>query len=80
MFFLREAFSASFDLARAKATGTDRNCLVLSVDNGADLSDIRLPGSAGFAVGVGNIVSECNAFAAIHTFCHICTPPFLKFI
>jgi hypothetical protein len=52
---------------------------VFTVNNSTDLSDISLPSSAGFAIGVRNIVTECYTLAAAHAFCHIYTPPFLKF-
>jgi hypothetical protein len=52
---------------------------VFTVNNSTDLSDISLPSSAGFAIGVRNIVTECYTLAAAHAFCHIYTPPSLKF-
>ena len=67
--------SASFNLTRTKATGANSNGLVFTVDDSADLSDISLPSSAGFAVRVGNVVTECNTLVAVHAFCHIYTPP-----
>ena len=33
-------------------------------------SDVRLPCSVGLSVRVGNIVTECNAFAADFALCH----------
>ncbi len=63
--------SGSLYLARTQTTRADRDGFMGSVHNGADLSDVGLPGSAGFAVGVGNIISERNALSAVHTFCHI---------
>ena len=62
---------SSFDLAGAETTRANRYGLVCSVNNGANLSDVCLPGSACFTVGVRNIVSESNTFTAAHTFCHI---------
>lgn len=63
--------SGSFYLACTQTTRADCDGFMGSVDNGADLSDVGLPGSAGLAVGVGNIVAERNALSAVHTFCHI---------
>ena len=63
--------SVSFDLAFTKAAGADGNGLVCSVNDNADFTDVRLPRSACFAVGMGNIVSESDALAAVHTFCHL---------
>lgn len=46
-----------------------------SVYYGADLSDIGLPRSACFAVGVGDVIAERDALSAVHTFCHLPAPP-----
>ena len=61
----------SGNLAASQATGANSNLLVGTVYNSIDLSDVCLPGSACFTVGVRNIVSESNTFTAAHTFCHI---------
>ena len=63
--------SGSFNLACAQTTWTNRNGFMGSVYDGTDLSDIGLPGSACFAVGMGNIISKRNTLSAVHTFCHI---------
>jgi hypothetical protein len=52
---------------------------MFTVNNSTDLSDISLPSSAGFAIGVGNVVTESYTLFAVHAFCHIYTPPFFKF-
>ena len=62
--------SASFYLALTKATGAYSNGLVRAVFNNAYLSYVRFPCSACFAVGMGNVMTERNALAAVHTFCH----------
>jgi hypothetical protein len=72
--------SASFDLTRTKATGANSNGFMFTVNNRMNLSDICFPSSAGLAIGMGNVVTECNTFTTIHAFCHIYTPPSLKII
>ena len=46
------------------------NGLVSTVYNCLDLSYVGLPGSAGFAVGMGNVKTKNNALAADITLCH----------
>ena len=46
------------------------NGLVRAVDNSLDLSYVRLPGSVGLAVRVGNVETEDNALSADITLCH----------
>ena len=55
---------------RAQTAGADIDRLVLTVDNDLNGSDVRLPSSVGLSVGVGNVVTEHNAFAANITLCH----------
>lgn len=60
----------SGDFVGTETTGTNRNGLRRTVYHGLDSSDIGLPGSVGFSVGVGHIVTEHNAFTANTAFCH----------
>lgn len=48
-----------------------------SVDHHLDPSNIGLPGSVGFPIGMGDILTEYNTLSANITFCHWFTPPFL---
>ena len=41
-----------------------------SVDNGFDLSDVRLPGSVSLMMRVRVVQSESNSLSANITFCH----------
>ena len=42
-----------------------------TVNYSLDLSDIRFPGSAGLAVGVGYVMSEDDALSAYFTLCQL---------
>jgi len=55
---------------RAQATRTNIDCFAAFQ---FDLANIGLPGSVGFTVRVGNILTKHNAFAADTTFCHFDT-------
>ena len=46
-----------------------------SVNNGSDLTNIGLPHSVGFAVGVRDVLTEDDALSADITLCHYRTPP-----
>ena len=63
----------TLDLSGAKATGADIYCLVGSVNNGLNLTNVRLPSSVGLTVRVRNVVSECNALAANTALSHFDT-------
>lgn len=60
------------NFARTQAACADV-CRLMSTVIGydSDLSDIRLPGSVRLAVRVGDIETECHAFSADITLCHI---------
>ena len=64
---------SALNFARTKATGAYANGSVSSVNNSLNLADVGLPGSVGLAVGVGYVVSECNALAANATLSHFDT-------
>ena len=68
--------SGSLYLARTQTTRADRDGFMGSVHNGADLSDVGLPGPAGLSVRVGNVVAERDALAANRALCHVYAPPF----
>ena len=67
---------STLNLSRTKATGANANGLVGSVDNSLNLTDIRLPGSVGLAVGMGNIVTKGNTLAANTALSHFDTSKF----
>ena len=66
----------TLNLSRTKATGANTNGLIGSVDNSLNLADIRLPGSVGLAVGMGNVVTKGNALAANTALSHFDTSKF----
>lgn len=43
-----------------------------------NLSDVRFPCSVCLAVGMGNVVTECNALSADAALCHIIIPPSME--
>lgn len=57
--------------ARTQAAGTYIYGLVGSADNGLYLTDIRLPSSVGFTVGVRYVMSEDYSLSAYTTLCHL---------
>ena len=63
------------NLVGAKAAGTNIYRFRRSVNNSFHPSDIGLPHSVGFTVGMGYIPAECHAFSAYTAFCHISAPP-----
>ena len=67
---LRASNLTGTQAARAYANG----CMS-TVNNSFYLSDVRLPRSVCLTVGVGHIVTECNALTADAALCHIITPP-----
>ena len=60
-------------LSRTKATRANCNSLVRTVNNRLYLADVRLPGSVGLAVRVGNVVTKGNALAADTALSHFNT-------
>ena len=69
--------SGTLDLSRAKATGADIYSLVCSVNNGLNLTNVRLPSSVGLTVRVRNVVSKSNALAANTALSHFYTSKIL---
>jgi len=68
------------NLCASNLTGTQAarayaNGCMSTVNNSFYLSDVRLPRSVCLTVGVGHIVTECNALTADAALCHINTPP-----
>ena len=61
---------SAFNLTGTETTGTYVNRFRSSVYNSLYFSDVRLPGSVGLAVGVGNVVTERYAFSADITLSH----------
>ena len=60
-----------YDLAASKTAGADLEGGVGLAHHGSDLVQIRLPGSAGFVVGVTDIVPRNRLFTADITLtCH----------
>ena len=70
---MSEKNSRSFNLAGAEATRAYVDGLVGSFNNRLYATDVRLPGTVGFAVGVRNVVSEDDSFSAQAAFCHFDT-------
>jgi len=64
---------SALDLSGTKATGANGNGTVGSVNYCLDLADVRLPGSVGLTVRVGNVMSEGNALTANATLSHFDT-------
>ena len=64
---------SAFDLSGTKAARANVNGTVSTVNNCFYLTNIRLPGSVGLTVRVGNVVSEGNALTANATFSHFDT-------
>ena len=64
----------SLNLTGAKAACADVNGGVGSVNNCFNLSYVRLPHSACFSVGVGNIVTKSNSFLTEFALCHLKLP------
>ena len=58
---------SSGNLIGTQAAGAYTYSGMSTVNYSLDLSDIRFPGSAGFAVGVGYVVSEDDALSAYFT-------------
>jgi hypothetical protein len=57
-------------LHRAKATGANRDGLVIATDGNLHLANVGLPTSLRFTVGVGNVLTEHNALTADTALCH----------
>ena len=64
---------SALDLSGTKATGANGNGNVGSVNYCLNLADVRLPGSVGLTVRVGNVMSEGNALTANATLSHFDT-------
>ena len=71
---LRGVRSGALDFPGTKAARADVDRLGASIDDRFDAADVGLPGSVGFAVGMGNVVSEHDALAADTAFCHTRPP------
>ena len=54
----------TLDLSGTKATRADRNGGMSTVNNCLNLTDVRLPGSVGLTVRVGNVMTEGHALTA----------------
>ena len=54
----------ALNLSGAKATRANVNSSVCSVNYSLNSTDVRLPGSVGLTVRVGNVMSEGNALTA----------------
>ena len=63
-FFFTVKLDSSGDLAASKATRANINVFYSAVEISLNSSDVRLPASVGFSVGVGNITTEGNALSA----------------
>ena len=61
----------TLDLAGTQAAGADGNGRMFAVNDSLDFSDVRLPGSVGFAVGMGVVVPEGHTLAADAALCHV---------
>ena len=70
LIFSCQRSDSSLDLLGTHATGTYINSLMGAVYNSLDLSDVRLPGSAGLSVRVGHIVTENKSLLAVIALCH----------
>ena len=58
-------------LGATQATSAEMHGLAGSVDHDLDPSDVGLPGSVGFPIGVGHVLTEHNALSANTALCHI---------
>ena len=58
------------NLARTQTSGANMHRGVSSVNNGSYLTNIGLPHSVGFTMGVRDVLSENNALSADITLCH----------
>ena len=63
----------ALNLAGTKATRANADGLMSTVNDSLYLSDVRLPGSVGLAVGVRHVVSEGNALTADTALSHFDT-------
>jgi hypothetical protein len=66
----------AFNLAGTQTAGANMNSFVCSLNNSTHFSNVGLPHSVCFTVGMGNIMTEHNALAADFTFSHF-LPPFI---
>ena len=57
-------------LHRAKATGANRDGLVVATNGNLNLANVGLPTSLRFTVGVGNVLAEYDALTADTALCH----------
>ena len=57
-------------LHRAKATGANRDGLVVATNGNLYLANVGLPTSLRFTVGVGNVLAEYDALTADTALCH----------
>ena len=69
----RAFYLCTLDLSRTKATGANVNSLVCAVNYSLNPTDIRLPGSVGLTVGMGNVMSKGNALTADAALSHFDT-------
>ncbi len=74
-FYCAFYLNSSFDLTASHAVSTYINGLMSAVYNSLNLSDVRLPHSAGLSVRVRNIVTKGNCLLAKFTLCHLFYPP-----
>ena len=70
----RGALSAG-NLAGTQATRANSNGLGSTVNDCLYLADVGLPGTVGFTVGVGHVLTEHDTLTADTTFCHDLIPP-----
>ena len=67
-------------LSGTQTTSAEMHGSAAAVYQYLNASDVRLPGSVGFTMRVGNVLSEDNALSANITLCHWLTPPFTHHI
>ena len=73
--YLHNQRSSLFHGAQATGANVDRLATIQS-----DFANVGLPGSVGFPIGMGHILTEHDAFSANITLCHWLTPPFTHHI
>ena len=66
------------NLAGTEAPSTYVDMAGSTVDESLYAADIRLPGSVGTSVGVGNLDTKSNTLAANIALCHFPAPPYLQ--
>ena len=67
------------NLTGTQATRANSHGLGSTVNDCLYLTNVGLPGTIGFTVGVGNILTVYNTLATDTTLCHNLTPPYYGF-